>query len=378
MGDHDSGWIQELIEEIQRMKEEFEKAEVRCGIIGLSGCGKSSLINAIAGERIAEVGGYEDTTSEPQEFSHGGIVFVDLPGCGTEKWPQDSYIRRLGLMSYDLFIIVTSDRLYESDLYLYRVLSAEKGKPCFVVRTKIDQVIEAEKRDNGRLESETLEKARKSLIENIRPTPKTVYLTSAWYPTKWDLPKLLEDIPASQKGAKNARFTADMAALSRNAIREKRKVADKVVSWSAIESAANGINPIPGVDIAVDVGILVKMSSQIRDIFCFSDRQIESLPATLRQIFKQRSAQFAAKYITRAGIMLILKRMGSRIAIKNIGRFIPIVGQIASAAIGYKMTLSFGERVADDAEALATELFDRVVRESGEDTTGLLIDDGPR
>ena len=103
MGDHDSGWIQELIEEIQRMKEEFEKAEVRCGIIGLSGCGKSSLINAIAGERIAEVGAYKDTTSEPQEFSHGGIVFVDLPGCGTKEWPQGSYIRKLGLMSYDLF-----------------------------------------------------------------------------------------------------------------------------------------------------------------------------------------------------------------------------------------------------------------------------------
>ena len=189
---------------------------------------------------------------------------------------------------------------------------------------------------------------------------------------------MLEDVAASQKGAKNARFTADMATLSRNAIREKRKVADKVVSWSAIESAANGVNPIPGVDIAIDVGILVKMSSQIRDIFCFSDRQIESLSATLRQIFKQRSAQFAAKYITRAGIMLILKRMGSRIAIKNIGRFIPIAGQIANAVVGYKMTLSFGERVADDAEALATELFDQVVRESREDTTGLLIDDDPR
>ena len=118
-------------------QEEFEGARVRCGIIGLSGSGKSSIVNAIAGEKIAPVGSTEQTM-EAQSFIHSGIEFVDLPGCGTEKWPHATYIDDLCLGAYDCFIIVTSNRLYEYDIYLHNELYGSMRKPCFIVRNKID------------------------------------------------------------------------------------------------------------------------------------------------------------------------------------------------------------------------------------------------
>ena len=94
---------------LEQARLEFESVKVKCGITGLSGSGKSSLINAIAGERIARVNVVEQT-NEPLEYTHGGVTFVDLPGCGTANWPCESYVSRLDLSSYDCFILVTAQR----------------------------------------------------------------------------------------------------------------------------------------------------------------------------------------------------------------------------------------------------------------------------
>ena len=366
--DFRQGGFGKFLDEALRKKKEYEQAKVKCGIIGLSGSGKSSLINAIAGEKIAEVGSTEQTM-EPQEFSNGGIIFVDLPGCGTNKWPQKTYVQDLKLLSYDCFIIVTSTRLYEADLYLYRTLHVDNRKPCFIVRNKIDLAIEDEKRDNNLSEAETLKKIRDNLLNGIKPAPKRVYLTSAREPKKWDLPQLIDDIIDSQEGMKRDRFRADSAAYSRQAIKEKRLVADKVVSWSAVASAANGLNPIPGIDISVDVGILVNMVNQIFRIFGMSPEQIRFMEEKFPKLkksphwegIKQGIAKLAARYLTSEALILVLKRMSGRVAVKQISRFLPFVGQAIAAGIGYKMTTALGEQVADDVELAALALFDQMV-----------------
>lgn len=68
-------------------------------------------------------------------------------GCGTDKFPKDSYINRFNLLAYDILIIVTSNRLYENDTFLYKEL-VRHGKKVFIVRTKIDLAIQDELMDN--------------------------------------------------------------------------------------------------------------------------------------------------------------------------------------------------------------------------------------
>lgn len=360
--------MKELVQEVLKQRTEFESARVKCGIIGLSGAGKSSLINAIAGAKIAPVGSTEQTMVA-QSYTHEGIEFVDLPGCGTQKWPQSSYIQDLNLESYDCFVVVTNTRLYEADLFLHNELKTKRSKPCFIVRSKIDVAIKDEEHDNQLSEEQTLSKVRDNILPSVSPETKDVYLTSARHPTKWDLPKLIEDIGNSQAGIKRDKFIAGVAAWSKSALDKKRTVARKIVSWSAVASAANGLNPIPLADVAVDVGVLTAMCKKINAIYGLSAEQLaymESAAPSLSKSpefggIKQNVAKWVAKYAVAEGIVAVLKSMGKKIVIKNVAKFLPFIGSIISAGVGYKMTTAFGEQYLDEAEEHAEKILQKVV-----------------
>lgn len=306
---------------------------------------------------------------EAQSYSHEGVEFVDLPGCGTEKWPQSTYIQDLELETYDCFIIVTHTRLYEADIFLHKELKVERRKPCFIVRNKIDVAISDEAHDNELSEEQTIKKIRANILSSIQPESDEVYLTSARHPAKWDLPKLIDDIGVSQSGIKRERFIAAVAAWSKGALEKKRVVARKIVSWSAMASAANGLNPIPLTDVAVDVGVLTAMCGKINAIYGLSSEQLAYVEASSPGLaksaefsgLKQSVLKWVARYAVAEGVVSVLKSMGKKVVIKNVAKFLPFVGLLISAGIGYKMTTAFGEQYLDEAEEYAEIILKKVI-----------------
>lgn len=366
MSDHND-LLREFAKRCKERIKEFEKTEVKCGLIGPSGSGKSSLINAIAGEQIAKVGVVE-TTDEPQPFTHKGITFTDLPGCGTKKWPKASYIKRLKLESYDCFLLITADRFTENDCYLFTALR-ELGKPCFVIRNKIDQSIDAGFRDSKHSEAETKKIIKRDIERNLAPAkPEKIYLTSAWHPAKHDLESLLEDIADALEGLKKARFVADMAAYGKKALKKKREVALEQLPLYAGLAAANGLNPVPGVDIATDIGILLKLGRSIAHIYGLTAKQIEYIERFIGPeiipLIVAKVAQFTAKYLAKQGIAAALRKIATRVTAKQVAKWVPFVGPLVSAGIGWKSTFMFGQQMIDEAEALADEILKDVLKRS--------------
>lgn len=366
MENKNNGLLQALIVRLNQMKKEYENSKVKCGIIGMSGSGKSSLINAIAGEKIAQVGSTEQTL-DPQEYQHGGLYFIDLPGCSTQKWPKVSYINDLKLNKYDCFIIVTANRFYEDDAFLYDELNNKLKKPCFIVRNKFDLAVIDEKFDNDLTEEETREKIIKNITDNLSPHhPKKIYLTSARQPKLYDLPELLYDISTSLEGIKRERFIADMAAWNEKAFLEKRKVAEKMVLIYSGLAAANGLNPIIGLDISVDVSLLLKLSKEISHIYGLSEKQFSFIEnfivdePTLRAL-KQKIAQYIAKYLLKEAIIKILGNIGKREALKVAAKYVPFIGQAIAAGLGYKLTFNFGEDLINESEKLSKELLEHII-----------------
>lgn len=365
-----SSQIEAWLKEAQRQKQAFDEAKVKCGIIGLSGAGKSSLINAIAGQRIAPVGSTEQTMTA-QSYLHEGIEFVDLPGCGTARWPQHTYVQDLKLAQYDCFIIVTHTRLYEADLFLLHELRDKQHKPCFVVRNKIDVAIHDEAHDNGLTEAQTLNKVRDHLLGSIKLPDLKVYLTSARYPARWDLPVLVNDISASQQGVKRERFIAGMAIWSKSAFEQKATVVNKLISWAAVSAAANGINPVPLLNVSVDIGILTALCYRINRIYGLNPDQLAYLQSAMPKdkqtpefdAIKQAIARWLARYSVAEGLMNVLKNMGKQVMIKNTAAFLPIVGTLLSAGVGYRMTLAFGEQYHLEAQALAYQVLEQLLAE---------------
>ena len=353
----------EVLSKFKKDLESYDNAKIKCGIIGRSGTGKSSLINAIAGEVVAEVGEIETTMNIKDPIEVNGLLFYDLPGCSTTSFPREDYIKEFSIASFDCVILVTADRFYEDDLFLIQELIKIK-KPVFTVRTKIDFAIERGLK-RGISAEETYRKVFDNIEENLKGNKVNgIYLTSADHPKEYDFSKLLEDIFFSLNDFKKERFIADITITSERILEEKRKIAEKIVVRHSALSAANGLNPIPGVDIGVDLALLVKMSKEVQNIYGLNKEQQEF---TL-QFLDKKSAKFVAskvlQYTSRYGgkeaILLLLKKLGTTIATKTASKWLPIVGQVIAAGIGFKMTSWIGNDMVNEAEEIAIETFEAI------------------
>ncbi len=348
----------QIVENFKKDLEDFKNAKVKCAIIGRSGTGKSSLINAIVGEEIAKVGEVE-TTKDVMEIEHKGFLISDLPGCGTDNFQRDEYMEEFEIEDYDCVILVTSDRFYEDDLFLIDELTKIK-KPTYAVRTKIDFSVDRGKRRDVS-EEETLSTVREDLETNLAGyRVEGIYLTSSDLPTEYDLSELLEDIYSSLKGHQKQRFLADISITSEAVLQKKRELVEKIVSKYSTIAAANGLNPIPCADIAVDLGLLVKMSNDVKDIYGLNEKDLSLVKQLIsKEGFKSiggKVSQYAVKYGGKQAIMAILKRMSASVATKSFSKWIPFVGQAVAAGIGFKMTSSIGKDMINDAEEVAQEI----------------------
>ena len=359
--------ISTIIENLKKEYEAIKNATVNIAISGQSGAGKSSLINAIVGRKVAEVG-ITETTVEIKKYISNGIHFSDLPGCGTEKFPVKTYLEYCNLESFDAVIVVTANRFFENDLWLIKEM-IRIGRPVYVVRTKMDVSITDGMHDDNLSEYEVFEKVKNDIQSNIGTIAiKGIYLISSREPLKMDMSKLVLNIEQNLIGLKKQRFIADVAPLNEQILEEKSAIAKKAVVYGASAAALNGINPIPGLDIGLDIAILMQMSKEIQSIYGLDEKSIDELSRRLGNnanftIIKTKASQYAAKFIAKEGIMILLKRFAVNIGSKEVLKYIPFVGQIAAAGIGYKMTDSFGSDLIDESHEFAKEILIKSERE---------------
>jgi signal recognition particle receptor subunit beta len=137
----------------------FDLKNINIAIIGNSGQGKSSFINAYfhkskKDKDYAKVGITETTVdAQPFEYKVGGnkIIFWDLPGCGTNKFPFDTYIKDFGLPHFDVCIIISANRYKETDDELAYQLDKFAHMPIYIIRSKFDSDLDNYSRENCNL-----------------------------------------------------------------------------------------------------------------------------------------------------------------------------------------------------------------------------------
>lgn len=353
--------LNQTVEKFKKDLENFNNAKVKCGIIGRSGTGKSSLINAIVGEEVSAVGEIETTLEIGKPIEHGGLLFFDLPGSSTTNFPIDSYVEKMGIKNFDCVILVTSDRFYEDDLKLIDEITKIKV-PLFAVRTKLDFSVDRALRRNIS-EEETIRTIYDDLKKNLQGyRANGIYLTSADFPAKYDLNKLIDDISNSLDKLKRQRFIADVNITSEKMLEEKRNLSEKLISKYSALSALNAVNPIPGLDVSVDISLLYKMSIDIQNIYGLNKEQMDYQSHLLKgdnsKLLIAKALQFASRYVGKEALLLLLKKAGLSLTSKTISKWIPFVGTAIAALIGYKLTSLIGNDMLNDAEEIATETFE--------------------
>lgn len=336
----------------QQIREQLQAADglkVKVALFGQPGAGKSSLINKLVGKKLAEVGVETDKTVEAKHYEHNGLIFVDLPGYGTARFPKAGYAERFKLTEMDLFLCVTSGKLHQADTELFKELQ-RLGKVCIFVFNKHDELWEDDT-PIEMLEQRKRDDLRKHVGQNV-----LMVFTSCRQGTGLD--PLNQRISEHLQPAKRERWERTAKAHSQAFLERKRQACEGYVAKAALLSAANGINPIPGADVAVDVGVLVKLFATIRDDYGLGD----DLVSTLRSSSLPMVAKLAgnvAQMAAREGALLLLKRFMGRQAVKTFAKYVPFVGQAVAASMGYLITSNAGQDYLNDCHALAEEVLTR-------------------
>ena len=112
------------------------------GILGKTGVGKSSLCNALFGEKIAKISDVEACTRNVQEIllpvGDKGINLFDVPGVGEnserDKEYANLYSTLLPKLDLVIWVLSMNDRAYETDLRFYeKVFKSRLGNVPFLI-----------------------------------------------------------------------------------------------------------------------------------------------------------------------------------------------------------------------------------------------------
>lgn len=113
----------------------------------------------------------------------------------------------------------------------------------------------------------------------------------------------------------------------------------RLVRKRALLAAGVAAVPVPGLDWATDVGILLRLIPQINLAFGLSDAQIAQLaPERRAVVLKAVSAGgslLIGKLITRELVLKALAAVGVRLTTQQAAKFVPVAGQAVSALLTY-------------------------------------------
>lgn len=112
-----------------------------------------------------------------------------------------------------------------------------------------------------------------------------------------------------------------------------------LVRKRALMAAGVAVVPVPGLDWATDVALLMRLIPQINQAFGLSPAQVERLaPDRQLAVYKAISAGgslLVGKLITRQLVMKALSLVGVRLTAQQAAKVVPIAGQAVSAVLTY-------------------------------------------
>jgi uncharacterized protein (DUF697 family) len=115
--------------------------------------------------------------------------------------------------------------------------------------------------------------------------------------------------------------------------------ARRLVSRRALFAAGVAVVPIPGLDWATNVGVLMKLLPDINRVFGLSAEQVARLAPDRRLVvFKAITTGgglLVGRLVTRELVMSMLRMVGVRLSAQQALKFVPIAGQGLSAVLTY-------------------------------------------
>jgi len=128
---------------------------------------------------------------------------------------------------------------------------------------------------------------------------------------------------------------------------EVRRTSRALVRRRAKAAAVAAAVPVPGLDIAVDAALLIKVIPQISRSFGLTPEQLDKLDSPRRmaayKVIRKVGAKFAGTVITAELVARTLATIGLDLAIESVAKYLPFAGAVVSSVISYQVF----RRIAD-------------------------------
>lgn len=318
-------------EEYIKSKYNVSTDKIKIAIFGQPGAGKSSLINALCGEPLAKTGSGTDTTQEAQVIERGDVLFVDLPGYGTSRFPAHAFCQSFNPLQYDLFICVFANKFHQADTDFFTQL-VQVGKPCIFVCNKVDLIYE---------EGKTLAQCQAAITADLRRQVGKAAITPLFVACRSDklegIAAVDEAIVSQMDAARQEKYRLAAKSYTKEQLDIKSQICHDLIARSSKLAAANGFNPLLGLDVTLDLAILTTLYKSIRMAYGINEAKVKN------SLVKVETKNYLLKGMSKEGINFILKTATKHLAQKTVFKFVPVVGQAAAGFIGYNMIKKAGE-----------------------------------
>jgi hypothetical protein len=130
----------------------------------------------------------------------------------------------------------------------------------------------------------------------------------------------------------------------------------------AAAAAGAAAIPLPGVDIAADIGLLLEAMPEIMRKFGLRKEDIDSYDeqrkVMIYSILKKLGIETIGVLITEELIKKILFKMAGRVAVKSVTKYIPFIGTAIAASASFTAMKYLLDDLTDDCFEVSLELID--------------------
>lgn len=354
----------EALKKAQQMSQETSDG-FNIFVVGKSGVGKSTLINAVFGEKLAKTGSGSPKTQNIKEYKSKDFSIFDTKGLELEDYDSTKaqiaeFLAQKQTGNEDeqihiawLCIAESGRRIERADIELWELLQ-KNHIPSILVITKAEQ----DKDENGELfsqlvkkefKTEEVQRVRALQIEDDEGNLKKVKGIDMLVSKTYFL------APQAKRNAFGRKQIYDKA-MQRQ---ERKKRADSIINRYTAAASTVAASPIPFSDIAI---LLPTQAAMIVHISSIYDLELSLESA------KKLSLAFGA---------VVGVGFAARAVAANLVKFIPIVGSVAggviNAGVAGTITKLMGEAyiayLDDNAENLS-----EAVQKLSKDIIELYID----
>lgn len=337
----------------EKLKNDFDKV-LNIGFIGSPGVGKSTLMNKIAGKKMADAG--VNPGVKVTQYAWGendSIIFWDLPGYNglPEEHSVEQYWDYYNLKDMDILICMFSNKLNEDDAHFFK-LAIKHTQDVIFVRSKSDDIYDDEKSIE-----ELKREIENTYIKNLFGSQHSLSFVSS--KTGEGLAELQDTIANRLSSDLQEKFYRNAKAYSQSFLQSKEKAALKTVLWYSTLSAGTGAIPV-GAGIVIDIPANIKMIKTIGKHFSLTEKRLELLEDSEKGKMEEFNVYLN---ILKSGLgaknlyIPLLQKYAPKIAAGNIAKFVPIVG----AGAGFSLTFYMGKRAIISCKHIAKDLMEKEI-----------------